>query len=168
MVERFGEHCIRGTVAAVGQCFTLQRQAVCLEGQPPSGFMLSCPFFFRFLFAWGVTRVYQSPSTLPRTPPCLRPGTMSGVSGILAPAEEAVIKGHIKDVLQAAFKGWGMDCDSAASPRRRLAFPVLVDTSATLHASLHSGKRPPGMTLPHLAVLAYACTPQAVGALGEL
>ena len=101
------------------------------------------------------------------TPPCLRPGTMSGVSGILAPAEEAVIKGHIKDVLQAAFKGWGMDCDSAP-PRRRLAFPVLVDTSATLHASLHSGKRPPGMTLPHLAVLAHACTPQAVGALGEL
>ena len=100
---------------------------------------------------------------------------MSGVSGILAPAEEAVIKGHIKDVLQAAFKGWGMDCDSAESPspspsprRRRLAIPVLVDTSATLHASLHSGKRPPGMTLPHLAVLAHACTPQAVGALGEL
>ena len=36
MVERFGEHCIRGTVAAVGQCFTLQRQAVCLEGQQAS------------------------------------------------------------------------------------------------------------------------------------
>jgi hypothetical protein len=98
---------------------------------------------------------------------------MSGVSGILAPAEEALIKGHIKDVLQAAFKGWGMDCDSADSetpspPCRSLAIPVLVDTSATLHACLHSGKRPPGMTLPHLAVLAHACTPQAVVALGEL
>ena len=131
---------------------------------PSLGFMLSCPFLF------SVSLRSPGTSTLPRTPPCLRPGTMSGVSGILAPAEEALIKGHIKDVLQAAFKGWGMDCDSADSetPPRRVAIPVLVDTSATLHASLHSGKRPPGMTLPHLAVLAHACTPQAVGALGEL